>query len=676
MLHSHPHDAHTHDRTGCCDVDSSSTHLPTTQPVADQSGCCGNEQGHTHDRNDFNLRRELMPIAISTVLFLIGLIFNEPLHNTPSAIAEYVVLIPAYLISGWGVLTTAGRNILRGRIFDENFLMTIATLGAIAIHEIPEGVAVMLFFQIGELFQGYAVGRSRRSIKALLEVRPDTANLKVNGDVQEVSPASVSVGDVILVRPGEKVPLDGDILEGKSLVDTSALTGESVPRTVTTGETVLAGMINQSGALTVQVTKLFGESSISRILELVENASSKKADTEKFITRFARYYTPVVVFLSLAVAILPPLLFAGASQVQWTYRALVLLVISCPCGLVISIPLGYFGGVGGAAKRGILVKGSTFLDALTQVRTVVFDKTGTLTQGNFRVTNVVTQNGLNKHQLLELAAQVESQSNHPVAQSIRQAYGQTVDEAGVQNYEEIAGHGIRAQVNGRIVLAGNDRLLHRENIPHDVCTVDGTVAHVAIDGTYSGRILIADELKKDAAEAIRALHAQGIETAMLTGDSQSVADSIARKLGLDQYRAELLPEDKVDALEEFLNRAGQGKVAFVGDGINDAPVIARADVGMAMGGLGSDAAIETADVVIMTDAPSKVAEAIQIAHKTLRIVWQNIILAMSIKALFIALGAIGLATLWEAVFADVGVALLAIFNASRILRVQSVQPAK
>ena len=641
---------------------------------ASHGHCCGDDHGHNHSHNhdsgEFSLRKELIPIFIAGVLFLIGFVFNEPLHNTPFAIAEYTVLIPAYLISGWSVLTTAGRNILRGRVFDENFLMTIATLGAIAIHEIPEGVAVMLFFQVGELFQNYSVGRSRRSIKALLEVRPDTANLKVDGNIREVSPESVNVGDVILVRPGEKVPLDGDILAGKSQLDTSALTGESVPRTVVTGDAVLAGMINQSGSLTVRVTKPFGESSISRILELVENASSKKADTEKFITRFARYYTPVVVVLSLAVAILPPLFIAGATQAEWIYRALVLLVISCPCGLVISIPLGYFGGVGGAAKRGILVKGSVFLDALAQVKTVVFDKTGTLTKGNFRVTDVVTHNGLNKHQLLELAAQVESQSNHPVAQSIRQAYGQAVDESGVQNYEEIAGHGIRAQVNGRTVLAGNDRLLHREEIPHDVCTVDGTVAHVAVDGTYSGRIIIADELKEDASEAIRTLHVQGIETAMLTGDSQAVANSIARRLGLDQYRAELLPEDKVSALEEFLNRAAQtrGKVAFVGDGINDAPVIARADVGIAMGGLGSDAAIETADVVLMTDAPSKVAEAIQIAHKTLRIVWQNIVLAMAVKAIFIALGAIGIATLWKAVFADVGVALLAILNAGRVLK--------
>ena len=658
--------AEVHAHEGCCGQSSASTDSHD------------HDHGHSHGSGEFNLREELTPIVIAGVLFLIGLIFNGPLHNTPFSIAEYAVLIPAYLISGWSVLTTAGRNILRGRVFDENFLMTIATLGAIAIHEIPEAVAVMLFFQVGELFQDYSVGRSRRSIKSLLEVRPDTANLKVNGNIREVSPESVKVDDIILVRPGEKVPLDGEILEGKSQMDTSALTGESVPRTVAVGETVLSGMINQSGVLTVRVTKLFNESSISRILELVENASAKKADTEKFITRFARYYTPVVVFLSLAVAILPPLFIPGASRSEWVYRALVLLVISCPCGLVISIPLGYFGGIGGAAKRGILVKGSTFLDALTQVNTVVFDKTGTLTKGNFRVTQVVPKNGWDKDTLLALAAQVESQSNHPVAQSIVQAYGQSIDESAVSDYEEIAGHGIRARVDGRTVLAGNDRLLHRENIPHDVCKVDGTVAHLAIEGKYVGRIIIADELKEDAALAIESLHSQGITTAMLTGDSQSVADSIANKLGLDQYRAELLPEDKVTELEAFLGQATKNKkkVVFVGDGINDSPVIARADVGMAMGGLGSDAAIETADVVIMTDAPSKVAEAIALSRRTLRIVWQNIILAMAVKALFIGLGAIGLATLWEAVFADVGVALLAIFNASRILRVQPVQPAK
>ncbi|HBQ99125.1 MAG TPA: cadmium-translocating P-type ATPase, partial [Cyanobacteria bacterium UBA11691] len=510
--------------------------------------------------------------------------------------------------------------------------------------------------------------RSRRSIKALLEVRPDSANLKVNGQIYPVSPESVNIGDIILVRPGEKVPLDGEILTGKSLVDTSALIGESVPRSVREGDTVLAGMINQSGVLTLQVTKRFNESSIAKILELVENASSKKADTEKFMTRFARYYTPVVVFLSLAVAIIPPLLITGASHAEWTYRALVLLVISCPCGLVISIPLGYFGGVGGAAKRGILVKGSTFLDALTQVKTVVFDKTGTLTKGTFNVTDIISDNGLTPTQLLELAATVEFHSNHPVAQSIRTAYGKPLDEAKVQDYEEISGHGIRAKVGNQRVLVGNDRLLHQENIPHQVCALEATVAHLAVDGQYTGRIIIADELKEDAAETIYTLQAQGIQTAMLTGDSQPVADRVAQKLGLNQYRADLLPEDKVSALEEFLHQAHRtkSKVVFVGDGINDAPVIARADVGMAMGGLGSDAAIETADVVIMTDAPSKVVEAIQVAHKTRRIVWQNIIFALAVKGFFITLGAIGMANLWVAVFADVGVALVAIVNASKL----------
>lgn len=639
--------------------------------MAKSCGDCGSHSGeHSHGAGEFDLKAELVPIGIATTLFLVGLIFNQPLRNTPFAIAEYIILIPAYLISGWGVLTTAGRNILRGRVFDENFLMTISTLGAIAIREVPEAVAVMLFFQIGELFQDYSVGRSRRSIKALLEVRPDTANLKVDGTIREVSSESVKVSDVILVRPGEKVPLDGKVLDGKSQLDTSALTGESVPRGIAPGDPVLSGMINQSGALVVQVTKPFNESSIARILELVENASSKKADTEKFITRFARYYTPVVVLLSLAVALLPPLFVPGEAQAVWVYRALVLLVISCPCGLVISIPLGYFGGIGGAAKHGILVKGSTFLDALTQVGTVVFDKTGTLTKGNFQVTEIVVTNGWNKEQLLKLAAHAESRSNHPVAQSILQAYGQLVDESVLQDYEEIAGHGIRARVDGKMVLAGNDRLLHREGIPHKVCAVDSTVTHIAVDSQYAGRIMVADELKSDAVRAIQSLQAQGIKTAMLTGDNQAVADMVAEKLGVDHCKAELLPEDKVDALETVLNHATKNKkkVVFVGDGINDSPVIARADVGMAMGGLGSDAAIETADVVIMTDAPSKVAEAIQLAHRTLRIVWQNIILAMSVKALFIGLGAIGLASLWAAVFADVGVALLAILNASRILR--------
>ena len=634
------------------------------------SDCCGHDSGHSH-AGEFSLKREIIPVAVSIILFAIGLIFYEPLHNTPFSLGEYSVFVPAYLISGWSVLTTAGRNILRGKIFDENFLMTIATLGAIAIHEIPEAVAVMLFFQVGELFQNFSVSRSRSSIKSLLEVRPDSANLRVNGEIKQVSPESVQVGDVIIVKPGEKIPLDGEITQGNSQVDTSALTGESVPRTVKVGETVLAGMINKSGVLTVQVTKLFAESSIAKILDLVENASSKKAATEKFITRFARYYTPVVVFLSLAVAILPPLFILGETSEQWVYRALVLLVISCPCGLVISIPLGYFGGVGGAAKRGILVKGSTFLDALTDVQTVVFDKTGTLTQGVFNVTQIVPENGFSEAELLQLAAKIESQSNHPVAKSILSAYGKSVDTNEVEDYQEIAGHGIQARVGSKIIIAGNDRLLHRQGVEHDICEVKGTVVHLAVDKVYAGRIIISDELKNDAVEAIQLLKNIGVEQiVMLTGDNQAVAENIARELNLDDFEAELLPEDKVEAIERYLNKASKDKkVVFIGDGINDAPVIARADVGMAMGALGSDAAIETADVVLMTDAPSKVAEAIMVSKKTHKIVWQNIILAMGVKGLFIVLGIFGVATLWEAVFADVGVALLAIFNAGRVLRV-------
>lgn len=627
------------------------------------------DSGHTHGSSEFNLKREAVPVLLVIALLAAGIIFEESLHNTPYHAAEYAILIPAYLLSGWTVLKAAGRNILRGQWLDENFLMTLATVGAIAIHQLPEAVAVMLFYRIGELFQEYSVGRSRRSIKALLEVRPDTANLKLNGTVQPVPPERVNVGDLILIKPGEKVPLDGEVLAGNSQVDTSALTGESVPRSVAAGDTILAGMINQSGVLTVRVTKLFGESSIARILDLVENAASKKAATEKFITRFARYYTPVVVVLSLLIAILPPLLIPGATHAEWVYRALVLLVISCPCGLVISIPLGYFGGIGGAAKRGILVKGSTFLDTLTAVQTVVFDKTGTLTQGVFKVTEVVTKNGFSQTELLTLAAQAEFHSSHPVAQSIRAAYGQLIAESEVTDYEEIAGHGIRAIVQNRRVIAGNDRLLHRENIDHDTCNVAGTVVHLAVDQRYAGYILIADELKADAAQAIRDLKQVGVErTVMLTGDNEAAAQAMAQRLGLDAYKAELLPEAKVDAIEQLMHRSHKGKIVFVGDGINDAPVIARADVGMAMGGLGSDAAIETADVVIMTDRPSKVAEAIQVARKTRQIVVQNIVLAMAVKGLFILIGMLGVATLWEAVFADVGVALLAILNAARVLK--------
>ncbi len=653
--HHHDHASHSHD--------GGQTHAA---PVEHD----GHDHGHSHGSGAFNLKAELLPVLGVVALLVLGMVFETPLHATPYSLGEYAVFLPAYLISGWTVLKSAGRNILRGQVFDENFLMTIATVGAIAIHKLPEAVGVMLFFKVGELFQEYAVGRSRRSIASLLAIRPDAANLKTESGMQVVSPEAVNVGDTIVVKPGEKIPLDGAVLDGRSQVDTSALTGESVPRTVGVGETVLAGMINQTGVLTINVTKRFGESSIARILDLVENASSKKATTEKFITKFARRYTPIVVIASLAVALLPPLLLPGATHAEWVYRALILLVISCPCGLVISIPLGYFGGIGGAAKRGILIKGSTFLDTLASVKAIAFDKTGTLTQGVFQVSAIVPHNGFTPAELLRWAAAAEANSNHPIAKSIREAYGQSINESGISNYTEIAAHGIQATVDKRVVLAGNDRLLHREHIVHDTCNVEGTVVHLAVDQVYAGYIVIADAVKADAVQAIRDLKAAGVEhIMMLTGDSKAVAQRIAQTLGVDDYQAELLPEDKVTAIETLLWKfSKQGKVAFVGDGINDAPVLARADVGIAMGGLGSDAAIETADVVLMTDAPSKVAEAMQVARKTHAIVWQNIIFALAVKGLFMALGVFGLATMWEAVFADVGVALAAIFNATRVLK--------
>ena len=628
------------------------------------------DHAHNHSGGEFSLRREGVLVGVVIALFVFGSVFEERLHNTHFSIAEYLVFIPAYLLSGWTVLTSAGRNILRGQVFDENFLMTIATVGAIAIHKLPEAVGVMLFFKIGELFQELAVSRSRRSISTLLEIRPDAANLKTANGIEIVSPERVKVGDTIIIKPGEKVPLDGEIIDGNSQVDTSALTGESVPRTVNVGETVLAGTINQTGVLTVIVTKLFGESSISRILDLVENASAKKAETEKFITKFARRYTPIVVISSLLVALIPPLVIPGATRAEWVYRALILLVISCPCGLVISIPLGYFGGIGGAAKRGILVKGSTFLDTLAGVKAIAFDKTGTLTKGVFKVTQIVPYNGFEQADLLRIGAEAEANSNHPIAKSIRTAYNRPIDESNISNYTEIAAHGIQATIEGKLVLAGNDRLMHRENIAHDTCSVEGTVVHLAVDRLYAGYIIIADEMKEDAVQAIRDLRAAGVERIMmLTGDSQAVAQRMAKTLGVDTFAAELLPEDKVAAIEKLLwEFSKKGKVAFVGDGINDAPVIARADVGIAMGGFGSDAAIETADVVLMTDSPSKVAEAIQVGRKTNAVVMQNIIFALTIKVIFIGLGLMGLATMWEAVFADVGVALVAIFNATRVLK--------
>ncbi len=625
---------------------------------------------HNHEHQDeFNLKREAFLVAVVLALFILGRLFQEQLKQTPYSLGQYLIYLPAYLLAGSNVLTSAGVNLLKGRIFDENFLMTIATIGAIAIGRLPEAVGVMLFFRIGELFQESAVARSRRSISSLLEIRPDRANLKTEDGLIVVSPESIKLSQIIVVKPGERIPLDGQIIDGQSQVDTSALSGESMPRFVTPGEKVLAGMINQTGLLNIKVTNLYGDSSIARILDLVQNAGAKKAQTEKFITKFARRYTPIVVIISILIALLPPLLLPGASYSQWAYRALILLVISCPCGLVISIPVGYFGGVGGAARRGILVKGSTFLDILANLKAVVFDKTGTLTQGVFQVSQIVPYNGFSEQYILKVAALVESNSNHPIAKSLLLAYNREIDENLVSDYKEIAGCGVQATLEGSVILAGNDRLLHRENILHDTCQVKGTVVHLAVDSIYAGYIVIEDKLKADAIKAIRDLKNHGIEQViMLTGDSQAVAQKIAETLDLDSYQAELLPEEKSIAVETLLGKFGKnGKVAFVGDGINDAPVLARADVGIAMGAMGSDIAIETADVVLMSDSPSKVLEAIQIAQKTRNIVWQNIIFALAIKGIFIILGIFGLANMWEAVFADVGVALLAIFNATRAL---------
>ncbi len=616
-------------------------------------------------------RRDLAAIVLATFLFIIGLIFQSSLHDTPFNLGEYLVFGSAYLLSGWGVLTGGFRSIRRGKFFGEAFLMTVATLGAVLIHELPEAVGVMLFYKVGEYVQGLSVARSRRSIKSLLEIRPDSANLMIDSELRIVEPTAVDVGDTILVKPGEKIPLDGEILTGSSFVDTSSLTGEPVPRPVKVGEMVLAGMINQTGMLTLRVTKRFAESSIARILELVENASSRKAKTERFITRFANVYSPIVVGAALLVAVLPPLFIPGAAFGDWIYRALVLLVISCPCALMISIPLGYFGGVGGASRRGILVKGANFLDALAEVKTVVFDKTGTLTRGVFKVTEIVSHNGFSDEEFLRLAAQAESQSSHPIAQSIRISYGDHNPTVALESYQEVAGFGVKAKTNEQVIIVGSDALLHQEKVPHveEVCDVEGTVVHMALDGVYAGYLVVSDELKRDAVQAVSALREVGVrQIIILTGDQETAAEAIAQRLGVDEYRAELLPEDKVRELEEIMqSNQERGRIAYVGDGINDAPVIARADVGIAMGALGADAAIETADVVIMTDAPSKIAEAIQVGRFTRRVVWQNIILALAVKLVFIGLGVVGLASMWAAVFADVGVTVLAVFNAARVI---------
>lgn len=574
-----------------------------------------------------------------------------------------------YAVVGWDVLWKAVRNILHGQVFDENFLMALATVGAFATGEYSEGVAVMLFYQIGEWFQRYAVGRSRKSITALMDIRPDHANLVgPDGTAQEVDPDEVSVGSVILVKPGERVPLDGTVLEGDSMLDTAALTGESVPRHAAAGDAVISGCINGSGLLRVRVDKPYGESTVAKILDLVENAGEKKAKAENFITKFSRWYTPAVVIAALALAVLPPLVLGGG-WAGWVHRALIFLVISCPCALVISVPLSFFGGIGGASRRGILVKGGAYMEVLAKTGTVVFDKTGTLTKGVFSVT-AVHPHETDKAQLVELAALAESYSTHPIAASLRKAYGHTPDTARVADYEELSGRGVRAKVDGRTVCVGNGRLMDEAGAEWHECHLTGTVAHVAVDGRYAGHIVISDEVKPDAAAAIAALKAAGVhKTVMLTGDAKEVGEAVAKQLGIDEAHTQLLPAGKVEHMEQLL--AGQPKgetLAFVGDGVNDAPVLARADVGIAMGGIGSDAAIEAADVVLMDDKPSKLAEAVRISRRTLRIVHQNIVFALAVKALVLVLGALGMANMWEAVFADVGVMVLAILNAMRALK--------
>lgn len=610
-------------------------------------------------------KKMLTRILASAVLFALS--FLLPL----SGVFRLFYFITVYAVVGWDVLWRAARNIAHGQVFDENFLMALATIGAFVLGEFPEAVEVMLFYQIGELFQSYAVGKSRQSITALMDIRPDYANIERDGAFEQVDPDEVAVGDIIVIKAGEKIPLDGVIIEGSSSLDTAALTGESLPREVTAGDDVISGCINQSGLLRVRVSKEFGESTVSKILDLVENSSSKKARAENFITKFARYYTPVVVIGAVLLALLPPLLLGGSWN-TWIERALIFLVISCPCALVISIPLSFFGGIGGASKAGILVKGSNYLEALSETEIVVFDKTGTLTKGVFQVT-AVHPDTLPESRLLELAALAESFSDHPISRSLRQAYGKPIDSSRVSDVEELSGHGVQARVDGLLICAGNGKLMDRTGVQWHDCHLTGTVVHIAVDGCYGGHIVISDTVKPDAAGAIAALKQMGIrQTVMLTGDARAVAEQTAGQLGLDSFHAGLLPADKVARVEELLEqKSAKGKLAFVGDGINDAPVLSRADIGIAMGGLGSDAAIEAADIVLMDDQPSKIASAMRISKKTLRIVKQNIVFSLGVKGLILLLGAVGLASMQAAIFADVGVMILAVLNASRALKTEA-----
>ncbi|MBE6948784.1 MAG: cadmium-translocating P-type ATPase [Ruminococcaceae bacterium] len=627
----------------------------------------GEHHHHHHHHGEGEQKSIIIRLAIGAVLFFCGIAFDV-FTSLPLA-AELAFLIAAYIILGGDVVLSAVQNIAKGHVFDENFLMSIASIGAFIIGEYPEAVAVMLFYQVGEFFQDRAVGRSRRSIAELMEIRPDSATVIRHGELETVSPEDVKVGESVIVKPGERIPLDGIVIEGSSMLDTRALTGESVPRSVYKGDEALSGCISETGVLTIRVTKAYGESTVSKILNMVENAASRKAPTENFITSFARYYTPIVVILAAILAILPPLAFGG-EWADWIHRGFVFLVISCPCALVISIPLTFFGGIGAASKHGILVKGGNYLEALNDLSIVVFDKTGTLTRGVFKVTEIIPSQSFTKDEVLQYAAKAESYSNHPIAKSILTAFGRSIDKNEITDYKEISGHGISITSGNIHILAGNGKLMDMENVSYIPCNKAGTKVYVAADGQFSGCILISDEIKADSKNAVSKLKASGVEkTVMLTGDDEIIAKAVADELGLDEYYTELLPDKKVEILEQLdSGKRERSKLAFVGDGINDAPVLARADVGIAMGALGSDAAIEAADVVLMTDEPSKLIEAIGIAKATKRIVIQNIVLALGIKGVFLILGAFGIAGMWEAVFGDVGVALIAVFNAMRIMK--------
>ncbi|SOB60478.1 Zinc-transporting ATPase [Pseudodesulfovibrio profundus] len=651
------------------DIEAKVKSIEPDVDIIDYATLSASSQAAEEERN---FPHDLILLAIAGAMFVFTLVYEDVFHQTRFEGWELPFVLVAYFIAGWNVLLGALKTIRKGVFFDENVLMTIATIGAIAIHAYPEAVGIMIFFKIGELLQGFAVNRSRRSIRSLLASKPDKAFLLELDGLKETAPEMVQVGQLVVVKPGDKIPLDGEVTSGSSQIDTSALTGESVPVSVEDGDAVLAGQICKTGALTIRVTRPFEESSIAKVMDLVENATANKAKVEKFITRFSRYYTPAVVVAAAGIAFIPPLFFGGSLN-DWVYRALVLLVISCPCALVVSIPLGYFGGIGRSSMQGILVKGANYLDVLASVTSVAFDKTGTLTEGVFKVNDIVPNEGVSKERLLEFAAAAEFHSTHPIATSIVDIYtaqGKPVAESLISEHTVRSGMGVDVTYDGHTVLVGNNALMKKYGIEFENEDYDGTIAHIAIDGKYAGYIVIGDSIRTDARQAVSALKNLGVnEVVMLTGDNEKVATAVSKSLGLDGFHAGLLPEDKVDLFDKLTRGSEQsGKVAFVGDGINDAPVIARADVGIAMGALGSDAAVETADVVLMVDSPLKVAEAISIAKQTRRIVWQNIILAFVVKGIFISFGAFGLATMWEAVFADVGTALLALANSARILR--------